>query len=143
MDIKPNIENPERIQLLRQFDAGQYLKQLRGNRTLATLSKELSVSSAYLSDIERGKMPSDRFMGVLADFYEIDEDELFKLWGKVPMLAKDEIQNNATLQRTLREISRNKKLTDEKKEKLYDEIYKTYLRFAKKLAQEKDDEGEL
>lgn len=141
MDYKPNPDNPERIQLLRQFDAGQYIKQLRGKRTLATLSKELGVSSAYLSDIERGKMPSDRFMGVLADFYEIDEDELFKLWGKVPMLAKDEIQNNATLQKTLREISRNKKLTDEKKEELYDEIYKTYVRFAKKLAQENEAGG--
>ena len=139
MDIKPNLENPERIQLLRQFDSGQYLKQLRGKRTLAALGKELAISSAYLSDIERGKMPSDRFIGLIADFYEIDEDELFKLWGKVPMLAKDEIQNNTTLQRTLREISRNSKLTDEKKEELYDEIYKTYLRFAKKLEQENED----
>jgi len=32
---------------------------------------------------------------------------------------------------SLREISRNTKLTDEKKGELYDEIYKTYLRFAK------------
>jgi len=61
-------------------------------------------------------MPSDRFMGILCKFYDIDEDELFKLWGKVPMLAKDEIENNATLQKTLREISRNTKLTDEKKQ---------------------------
>lgn len=85
-----------------------------------------------------GKCPQNRFMGVLAEFYEIDEDELFKLWGKDPTLAKDEIINNATLQRTLREISRNTRLTDEKKEELYDEIYKTYLRFSEKLAQEKD-----
>ena len=142
MDIKPNLENPERIQLLRQFDAGQYLKKLRNKRTLATVCKQIGVSTAYLSDIERGKMPSDRFMGVLGQFYEIDEDELFRLWGKVPMLAKDEIQNNATLQRTLREISKNTKLTDEKKAELYDEIYKTYLRFAEELAQENEDGGE-
>jgi transcriptional regulator with XRE-family HTH domain len=124
--------------LLKQFDAGQYLKQFRGKRTLATVCKRLGVSTSYLSDIERGKMPSDRFMGVLAEFYELDEDELFKLWGGNPTLAKDEIINNATLQRTLREISRNTRLTDEKKEELYDEIYKTYLRFSEKLAQEKD-----
>lgn len=136
MEITPNVDNPERIQLLKQFDAGQHLRQLRGKRTLATVCNELGVSTAYLSDIERGKMPSDRMMGVLAKFYEIDEDELFKLWGKVPILAKDEIENNPTLQRTLREISRNTKLTDTKKEELYDEIYKTYLRFAKKLEQE-------
>ncbi len=142
MDIKPNLENPERIQLLRQFDAGQYLKKLRNKRTLATVCKQIGVSTAYLSDIERGKMPSDRFMGVLGQFYEIDEDELFRLWGKVPMLAKDEIQNNTTLQRTLREISKNTKLTDEKKAELYDEIYKTYLRFAEELAQENEDGGE-
>ncbi|WP_088225255.1 hypothetical protein [Desulfosporosinus sp. FKB] len=96
------------------------------------------MSTAYLSDIERGKMPSDRFIGVLANFYELNEDELFKLWGKTPMLAKDEINNNPTLQKTLREISRNAKLTDAKKEELYDEIYKTYVRFAQKLEQENE-----
>ncbi|MDR3587348.1 MAG: helix-turn-helix transcriptional regulator [Desulfosporosinus sp.] len=143
MDYKPNLENPERLQLLKQFDAGQYLKHLRGKRTLATVCKELGVSTAYLSDVERGKMPSDRFIEVLANFYEINEDELFNLWGKTPILAKDEILNNRTLQRTLREINRNTKLTDAKKEELYDEIYKTYERFAKKIAQEKEDEGEV
>ncbi len=123
----------EKEQLLKHFEAGRYMKTLRGDRSLAEVCKSLEVSTNYLSSVERGQPPSDRFISLAAEFYGIDEDSLFILWGKVPILAKEEIRENESLQRTLSEIRRNSKLTDEQKQNLYDSIYKTYRKFINDL----------
>lgn len=130
--------SPEREQYIRQFDAGQHLKQLRGDRSLASVCKLLNVSPAHLSEIERGKMPSDHLISTLAQVYQVDEDELFRQWGKVPILAKEEVASNVTLQNTLAEIGRNTKLTDDQKNALYDNIYQTYRRFIERLTEKKE-----
>ena len=134
--------NPEREQYIRQFDAGQYIKQLRGDRSLASVCKLLKVSPAHLSEIERGKMPSDHLISALARVYEVDENDLFRRWGKVPILAKEEVANNVTLQNTLAEIARNTKLTDDEKNDLYDNIYQTYRRFIERLTDKKEGRGQ-
>jgi hypothetical protein len=55
------------------------------------------------------------------------------LWGKVPILAQEEVRNNESLQRTLAEIARNKKLTEEQKQEVYDRVYKKYRKYISDL----------
>jgi len=115
---KEDVKDEERDRFLRQFEAGRYLKHLRGDRPLTEVSKLLGVSTNYISEIERGKLPSDHFLLVSSKVYKIDEDDLFSRWGKIPILAKKEVTDNPTLLSTLAEIGRNKKLSDEPKREI-------------------------
>lgn len=121
--------NPEREQFIKQFDAGQYLKKLRGDRSLAAVCKLLKITPAHLSEIERGRMPSDHLISTLAEVYEVDEDDLFRRWGKIPILTRDEILARKSLQRILTDISHNRRLTDAEKDELYDNMHQLYKSF--------------
>ena len=126
-------KDEERAQLLRQFDAGDYLRDLRGDRTLAEVGKDLGLSGTYLAMVERGnKLPSDNFISKLAAYYKVDEDNLFVRWGKIPILTAEFVLRNETLQRTLSQMSRKTDFTEEEKQELYDDIYATYQRHLKK-----------
>ena len=116
----------EREQYIRQFDAGRHLKSLRGNRPMVDVCKELGVSKGYLSEVERGRMPSDHFLDLIASKYGLDVDELYFRWGKVPILTQNEIANSKKLSSTIAQISRNRDLSDVQKERLYDSIHKAY-----------------
>ena len=126
-------EDPEREKLLKYYDAGRYLKELRGERSLTEIGKRLGMSGNYVSSVEKGRLvPSDNYILLIADYYGIDVDDLFIRWGKVPILAREVVKNNETLQKVLSEIARDKRLTDDEKNDLYDEVYKTYQRYLKK-----------
>lgn len=127
----------EKLQFIKQFDAGRYLKSLRDGRSLAIVCKELGVSTAYISEVERGRMPSDHFLIKAAAIYGIDEDDLFSRWGKIPMLAQREIKDNPVLLAVLSQIGRQK-LSDTEKHELYDEIYKKYREFINKRRSKKE-----
>jgi transcriptional regulator with XRE-family HTH domain len=131
-------EEIEEEQHLREFQAGKYLRKLRGNRSLADVVKYLDISTNYLSEVERGKMPSDHFLSQAAEFYEVDGDDLFFRWGKIPILAAATIRDNKQLMTTLADISRHKDFTDEQKQRLYDSLYKTYKDFLNMLQAEKE-----
>ena len=130
MDNSGDSKNPEREQYIKQFDAGQYLKQLRGDRSLAVVCKQIGVTPAHLSEIEKGRMPSDHLISTLARVYEVDEDGLFRRWGKISILTKDEILSRKSLQRILSEMSHNSQLTEAEKDELYDNMYELYRNFA-------------
>ncbi|OLN29414.1 helix-turn-helix domain-containing protein [Desulfosporosinus metallidurans] len=138
MDNPADNRNPEREQFIKQFDAGQYLKQLRGDRSLAAVCKQIGVTPAHLSEIERGRMPSDHLISTLARVYEVDEDGLFRRWGKIPILTKDEILARKSLQRLLSEMSHNSQLTEAEKDELYDNMYELYRSFIQKKNQEEN-----
>ena len=112
--------------------------ELRGASTIAKVAKDLGYGASYLGYVEKGyRVPSDVFLTKAAAYFGIDVDSLFKRWGKVPILAEDQICESDTLQATLLQIARDKKLTDEEKEELYDEILKTTQRFLAKKRGEK------
>ena len=123
----------EKEQFVRQFEAGRFLKLLRGARPLTEVCKSLGVSTAYLSEVERGKLPSDHFLSVAASTYETSEDDLFFRWGKMPILARQTVTENKTLLSTIAEIGRNNKLDDSQKQRLYDSIYRTYQEFIREI----------
>jgi transcriptional regulator with XRE-family HTH domain len=130
------ISEEEREQFIKHFEAGRYMKMLRGKRSLAELSRDLDVSTNYLSGVERGRLPSDRFISLAADYFGIDENDLFMRWGKVPILTRETVRNSQNLQRSLVQIANDKRLPDEKKDEFYDELYKTFERFLKKIEEE-------
>jgi len=122
----------ERARFLRHYDAGSYLRDLRGERTLQEAGTDLGVTGPYLGSVERGRLPSDLFISKLAAYYKVDEDDLFLRWGKIPILTTEVVLGNETLQVTLAQISRHKDFTEEEKQELYDEIYATFQRFLKR-----------
>ncbi|WP_088185740.1 helix-turn-helix transcriptional regulator [Desulfosporosinus sp. FKA] len=127
----------KREQAIKQFDAGQYLKQLRGEKSLAKVCKLLKITPAHLSEIERGRMPSDSLISALANVYEVNEDDLFLLWGKIPTLTKRELLNRCSLQDMLTDITHNHDLTDTEKDELYGKLYEMYRNFMEnKLSKE-------
>jgi transcriptional regulator with XRE-family HTH domain len=129
-----NIQSIEEQQekVFGQIKAGAFLKQLRMERefSLALLGEHLGVSAAYLSGIEQGvKTMSDAFIREISEFFEVDENTIFELLGRVPLLAREQLDEADSLQELLVEIKRNPKLTDEKKQKLFDQMYELYKNF--------------
>lgn len=115
-----------------QIRAGAYLKSLRLEQglSLTALGDKLDVSAAYLSNVESGtKTMSDHFVRQIADLYKLDENVLFDLLGRVPLLAREQLDEDSNLQQLLSEIKRNKKLTEEKKQKLFQQMYNLYKNF--------------
>ena len=133
----------EREQFIKQFDAGRYLKTLRGDRPLSDVCKNLGISKQYLSDVERGRLPSDHFLVTIADIYGVEADDLFFRFGKIPILSRKIITENKQLADTIAEIGRNEKLSDEQKERLCDMMHRTYRDFIKTIEEEKQAEKDV
>jgi len=115
---------------LKAAQFGEYLTKLRTEQeqSLSFVGKKIGVSSNYLSEIERGlKTPSDEVLRELAKYYDIPEHEIFDKIGRVPLQAREELEENEMLQRTLVQI-RKKNLSEDKKQKLYEEVYRIYTR---------------
>lgn len=129
----------EREQHIKRYDAGRYLKSLRGDRPLSEICTLMGISKGYLSEVERGgRLPSDHFLDSIAGLYEINVDDLFFRWGKIPILSQKIISENNKLAETIAEIGRNKKLNDEQKERLYDMMHRTYRDFIAGIEAEKE-----
>jgi len=98
-----NIEKLKEI-AFKKIIAGNYLKKIRLNKdlTLSDASKSIKISPTYISDIEHGrKTPSDVTIRKLADFYKIDEIELFNKFGKISLTVKELLLSDLNLQRKI------------------------------------------
>ena len=119
--------NNEEKAVIERLKTGKMLKELRLKRelTIAELGKIWSITGNYVSEIERGmKVPSDHLIMKIAKFFELDEDSLFEGFGKVPLLARQEFEHNKSLQRALSQVAKSKNLTEERKEKIYDQVFR-------------------
>lgn len=99
--------------------------------TLKYASTKVGVSENYISEIEKGtkgKIPSDDVIRKLADVYMMEERELFRGFGKLPISLVEELEKHDVLLDTLYRIKKNKHLKDEDRERLYSEIQKLYLK---------------
>ncbi|MTV49824.1 helix-turn-helix domain-containing protein [Heliobacillus mobilis] len=129
-------------QLHRQADAGEYLRDIREKKgiTLTQLSEKIGVSAAYLSGLERGfKMPSDKLIMELADFYKLDTEDLFNRFGKVSATATTVLEKNPGIQKTLATISRDPRIPEDKKQAMYDEFFNVYLTYLREIGEEPYD----
>lgn len=115
-------------QLIRQAETGDFLIKVRNEMGLSLdkVGERLGVSKNTLSVLERGlKVPSDRLIRQISDFYGIEEPVLFGMLGKVPLTAREELENNNTLQRILYDIGKSS-LADEQKTAVYNAMYKHF-----------------
>lgn len=64
---------------------GQYLKDIRGERSIGQIAMKSDIDKGYLSKIERDeRKPKPEMLKNLADAYGADYQELLKLNGQVP-----------------------------------------------------------
>jgi transcriptional regulator with XRE-family HTH domain len=102
------------------------LKRLEKKYNLEDVAKYVGVSIAYISKLEKGENsnPSDEIIVKLAEFLELDENELFMEFNKIPLSTRNILTNHPELNKTISKISINNKLTDEqKKEYIEKAIY--------------------
>lgn len=88
---------------------GSKVKELRKEKgySLAEVGKAIGISHNFLSEVERGKKePSDSTVRALANFFEVDEDELFSKLDKVPMRTLELVKQIPELQKLLSEVKR-------------------------------------
>jgi transcriptional regulator with XRE-family HTH domain len=113
-------------ELHRRIEIGAYMTNLRNKRgiSLASLGKVLDVSANFISEVERGiKSPGDKYISKFSNYFDIDESSLFRKYGKIPLLARDELADNIMLQKMLEEIRSNPHITAERKRLFYDQVY--------------------
>ncbi|MBL4952093.1 helix-turn-helix transcriptional regulator [Neobacillus sp. YIM B02564] len=132
---KPTKTPTERAQeTFRLVETGEFLRKKRNQLGLSMqqVGDILHISTNYVSEIERGvKLPSPLLIRELAYFYHINENDLFRMYGKIPLSAKEELEANTFLQDLLSDINQNKNLPDKKKKELFSEFLQVYQRFLK------------
>jgi transcriptional regulator with XRE-family HTH domain len=97
--------------------------------TLREVSERVGVSENYISEIEKGtkgKVPSDCILRDIAEVYQFSEQELFKAFGKLPISLVEELAEKDVLLNTLYRIKKNKNLSDEDRDNLYNKINQLY-----------------
>lgn len=115
------------------IELGNTLRERRKalDLTMKQISEFVGVSENYISEIEKGtkgKIPSDYVIRDIAKAYKIDEKEIFEGFGKVPLSIREELTRHEGLMDTLYKIKKNKRLNDDDRNNLYDEIQKLYLK---------------
>lgn len=111
------------------------LRRKEKGLTLEIVADYVGVSINYISELELGKfgkVPSDYVLRKLTKILNLDEKEVFQGFGKLPASIVEELEDNETLLHTLYEIKKNKKLTDDDRNLLYDEIHNLYLSHIRK-----------
>lgn len=106
--------------------AGETLKEIRKKTKLSIfkVSKNVHISGNYLSLLERGiNVPSDTVLLNLAEFYEVDPSELFKLYDKILPPTNEQLNAIPSLKKIITEISIDEKLTHEEKEEFAKQVY--------------------
>lgn len=108
--------------------AGQKLKEIRKGTGLSIfkIGRRIGVSGGYISQIERGiRPPSDAVLCSLAEVYEVEKQTLFDLYRRVENEELSAYIDNPIARKTFAQISANKKLSDEQKERLMKELQET------------------
>lgn len=108
------------------IDAGNRLRELRKQSKLSIFkaAKNAHISGNYLSLLERGKRsPSDTVLFNLAEFYNTDPSELFRLYDRIVPPTNQQLQEMPSLKGLITQISIDKKLTSEEKESVANQIY--------------------
>lgn len=107
------------------MEIGRYINDFRVKRKLSIqqMSVRVGVNPSYLREVERGeKIPDDYFIRNLSEQFGLDENYIFGLLGKAPLVAREELDHHALLQQTLTEIGMSS-FSEQRKQELYDMFY--------------------
>lgn len=107
------------------IEIGNYINDYRVKKKLSIqqMSVRVGVNPSYLREVERGvKIPDDYFIRNLSVQFGLDENYIFMLLGKPPLIAREELDQNAILQETLMQIGISS-VSEQKKQELYQMFY--------------------
>jgi transcriptional regulator with XRE-family HTH domain len=111
---------------------GNFISKLRVKRgfSIVQFAARVGVNSSYLSQVERGtRIPTDDIIRNIAEYFKMDENILFDMAGRVPLAAKEELENQKLLQTVIKEITKIK-LPEQKKQEIYQEFFQIVQRIA-------------
>lgn len=111
-------------------EIGNFVAKLRAQKglSMAQLAVRVGINPIYLSQVERGlRLPSDEVIQNIAEFFALDENDLFDMVGRVPLVVREELENQSILQNLLKEML---KLDEQKKQEIYQEFFKSFQRIA-------------
>jgi transcriptional regulator with XRE-family HTH domain len=117
---------------LKNQGIGNLVAKLRAQSglSMAQLSVRVGINPIYLSQVERGvRLPSDDIIRNLAEFFKLDENDLFDMAGRVPLAVREELEKQSMLQNLLKEMAKVK-LDEQKKQEIYQEFIKSFQRIA-------------
>lgn len=126
-------ENRDRL-----FEVGKYLTTVREEKgfSLSKAAKAFGISKSYLSEIEAGlKCPSDVVIRSISEHLNLNEDDLFRRFGKIPLLAREQLELMPGLQKLLAKV-RRKKISEDKQHELMEDLQRVYRDFLKGINDE-------
>ena len=107
-------------------EVGSFLRNERSRTGLSLfkVAKQVGITGNYLSLIERGiQTPSNVVLVALGNFYNLDLEGLFNMYGRVYDSSIKEALRIPSLRKILMEITANNKLSAEEKEEVAQEVY--------------------
>jgi len=113
------------------IEFGNYIKSCRMGKqwSILEVGEKIGVSANYVSLMERGmRIPTEETIEKLASLYNIEEDVLYRLLGKVPRNVLEEIKNNPKLQKAIA-YTQKINLPIEQKKKMEEEVLRVYAEF--------------
>lgn len=107
------------------LEIGRYLNnhRVKMNLSLQQMSVRAGTNPSYLREVERGeRKPDDYFIRNLSKQFGLDENYIFGLLGKSPLIAREELDQHVILQEMLKEIGMSS-FSEQKKQELYEMFY--------------------
>ena len=107
--------------------AGEKLREIRKLTKLSIykVARKTYITGPYLATLERGESaPSDQVLLNLAEFYQVDPSELFKLYDRIVPPTTEQLTAIPSLKKIITQISVDEKLTSEEKEVFAKQVYK-------------------
>ena len=112
---------------------GSYLHDIRmeNGYTLSDIANKIELTKQYLSYLERGKKdPSDSTIYKIANFYNINEQILFNLLGRIPHKLQEKLYENEYFNELIIYITENPCILKSKQEEFCIEFKKLYERYS-------------
>lgn len=109
------------------LEQGQIIKELRLKTGLSVYKccRKLHISGNYLSLIERGVYaPSDQVLFNICDYFDVDPDYIFNLYGRVVPPTDEQLKKMPSLRNVVTDISVDSRLNIEEKDRIIKEIYR-------------------
>ncbi|WP_422661112.1 helix-turn-helix domain-containing protein [Paenibacillus sp. EC2-1] len=126
--MNEEIKNKKRV-TPEYLEVGKYIKSIRKHHgeTLIRLGCDFDLSANYISEIERGvKPPSEQFINKFCERFKIEPKEVYSRLKRAPEHAVEELNTNIVAQELLLEIGKNKKLKQQDKERIYNQLLQWY-----------------
>lgn len=115
---------------------GKLLRSKRNEKgyTLEDIAEKIGVSINYVSKIEKGEStnPSDEIIVNLSRILDIEEDYVFKSFGRIPLKTRTFLEEHTDLSDAISKIGACENINDSDKEEFLSKITEWCERVSKK-----------